>query len=209
MKDEKPAEPKKVSRPELIELLNQDLAREYQAIIAYVVYSQVIKGAAYMNIAGELEKHAAEELGHAIIIAKQIDYLGGSPTVQPKPVRTSEKATDMLEFDLANETETIHQLPRPYPPVRSSGRIPPERADHEILHGRTGPPDLTRHRPGTGTSPLRTAPPNLAGRYVHGSQAVVSRGPGGNLSTRPRERSHQDIRCRDGEPKRRVGRGDK
>jgi bacterioferritin len=98
---------KKVSRSELVELLNQDLAREYQAIIAYVVYSQVLKGAEFMNIAGELEKHAAQELSHALIVAKQIDYLGGMPTVEPKTVRTSEKAAQMLQFDLENETETI------------------------------------------------------------------------------------------------------
>jgi len=98
---------KKVSRSELVELLNQDLSREYQAIIGYVVYSQVLKGAEFMNIAGELEKHAAEELSHALIIAKQIDYLGGMPAVEAKTVRTSEKATEMLQFDLENETETI------------------------------------------------------------------------------------------------------
>ncbi|HEY4710379.1 MAG TPA: ferritin-like domain-containing protein [Candidatus Acidoferrales bacterium] len=96
-----------ISREKLIELLNEDLSREYQAIIAYVVYSQVLKGAEYMNVAGELEKHATEELSHALIIANQIDYLGGMPTVQPKPVRSSEKPKDMLQFDLANETETI------------------------------------------------------------------------------------------------------
>ncbi len=96
-----------MSREKLIELLNEDLSREYQAIISYVVYSQVLKGAEYMNIAGELEKHATEELGHALIIANQIDYLGGMPSVQPKPVRTSGKAKEMLQFDLANETETI------------------------------------------------------------------------------------------------------
>lgn len=101
------AEAKSVSREELIGLLNEDLAREYQAIIAYVVYSQVLKGAAYMNIAAELEVHAAEELQHAITLAKQIDYLGGMPTVTPKPVKTSDKAEDMLQFDLDNETETI------------------------------------------------------------------------------------------------------
>jgi bacterioferritin len=98
---------KKVSRAELIELLNQDLAREYQAIIAYVVYSQVLTGAEFMNIAGELEKHAAQELSHALIIAQQVDYLGGMPTVEAKKVRTSEKAKEMLQFDLDNETETI------------------------------------------------------------------------------------------------------
>jgi bacterioferritin len=96
-----------ISRQELIRLLNEDLSREYQAIIAYVVYSQVLKGAAYMNIAKELEAHAAEELSHALILSKQIDYLGGMPVVTPKPVKTSDKATDMLRFDLDNETETI------------------------------------------------------------------------------------------------------
>jgi bacterioferritin len=97
----------KISRNELIALLNEDLAREYQAIISYVVYSQVLKGAEFMNIADELEKHAAEELSHALMISNQIDYLGGMPAVQPKPVRTSEKAREMLRFDLINEGETI------------------------------------------------------------------------------------------------------
>jgi bacterioferritin len=102
-----PAGSKDVSREQLIGLLNEDLAREYQAIIAYVVYSQVLKGAQYMNIAQELEKHAAEELKHALIISNQIDYLGGMPVVTPKPVKVSDKAEDMLRFDLANENETI------------------------------------------------------------------------------------------------------
>lgn len=96
------------SRAELIAGLNEDLAREYQAIIAYVVYSQVIKGAQYMNIAAELEVHAAEELAHALIISKQIDYLGGTPVVTPKPVRTSSDPKAMLRFDLENETTTVH-----------------------------------------------------------------------------------------------------
>jgi bacterioferritin len=99
--------PASVSRQKLIELLNEDLAREYQAIIAYVVYSQILKGAAYMNIAGELEKHAAQELEHALIIAKQIDYLGGTPTVQPKSVKLSEDPKELLRFDLDNEIETV------------------------------------------------------------------------------------------------------
>ncbi len=108
MKDEAaPQGDQKITRKELIDLLNEDLAREYQAIISYVVYSQVLKGAEYMNIAGELEKHATEELNHALVISNQIDYLGGMPAVQPKPVRTSEKAKDILNFDLANEGETI------------------------------------------------------------------------------------------------------
>ncbi len=91
----------------LIDDLNEDLAREYQAIIAYTVYSNVLKGAQWMNVAAELKLHAAEELQHALIIADQIDYLGGMPTATPKQVRVSEKAEDMIRFDLDNETETI------------------------------------------------------------------------------------------------------
>jgi bacterioferritin len=96
-----------ISRQQLVDLLNEDLGREYQAIIAYVVYSQVIKGAEFMNIAAELEKHAGEELSHALIISKQIDYLGGTPTVTPKPIKTSDDPREMLRFDLENETATI------------------------------------------------------------------------------------------------------
>jgi bacterioferritin len=104
----KPEEKEKtLTRKRLAELLNEDLSREYQAIIGYVVYSQVLKGAEYMNIADQLQIHAKQELDHALIISRQIDYLGEMPTVTPKPVKTSEKATDMLRFDLENETETI------------------------------------------------------------------------------------------------------
>lgn len=97
----------KLTREALIKLLNEDLSREYQAIIAYVNYSQVLKGASYMNISKELEKHAKEELEHALKVAKQIDYLGGMPSVTPFPVKTSNKPEDMLRFDLENERVTI------------------------------------------------------------------------------------------------------
>ena len=96
-----------VTREQLLKGLNEDLAREYQAIIAYVVYSQVLKGAEYMTIAKELEKHAGEELSHALIISKQIDYLGGMPTVSPLPVKQSQNAEEMLRADLQNENDTI------------------------------------------------------------------------------------------------------
>ena len=97
----------KVTRKDLITKLNEDLSREYQAIIAYVVYSQVLKGAEYMNIANELEKHAGEELQHALTISKHIDYLGGMPVATPQPVKLSEKAEEMLRADLKNESDTI------------------------------------------------------------------------------------------------------
>ena len=96
-----------ITRERMIQLLNEDLAGEYQAIIAYTVYSQVIKGAAYTDVARELEAHAGEELAHAIKIAKQVDYLGGMPAVAPKLVKTSEDPVEMLRADLENERETV------------------------------------------------------------------------------------------------------
>ena len=101
-----------ITREQLIDLLNEDLSREYQAIISYVNYSQVLDGAAYMNIAAELAVHAHEELEHALIISDQIDYLGGMPSVVPKPVRTSTDNKEMLRFDLENEGETIRNYRR-------------------------------------------------------------------------------------------------
>jgi bacterioferritin len=112
MSEKHASAPTSITREKLIDLLNEDLAREFQAVIAYVNYSQVLKGAAYMNIADELAVHAKEELDHALILSNQIDYLGGMPTTVPKAVKTSEKAEEMLRFDLDNENETIRNYRR-------------------------------------------------------------------------------------------------
>jgi bacterioferritin len=112
MPDTQKKQDDKITREQFIDALNEDLSREYQAIIAYVNYSQVLKGAAYMNIADELAVHATEELNHALQVANHVDYLGGMPAVTPKPVKTSEKTEDMLKFDLENEKETIRQYRR-------------------------------------------------------------------------------------------------
>src|SRR5580693_4695418 len=103
---------KQMTREIFIDALNEDLSREYQAIISYVNYSQVLKGAAYMNIADELVVHAKQELDHALQISNHVDYLGGMPSVMPKPVKTSEEAKEMLRFDLENEKETIRHYRR-------------------------------------------------------------------------------------------------
>jgi bacterioferritin len=122
-----------LSRDEMIRLLNEDLSREYQAIIAYVVYSQTIKGAQYLHIASELEKHAAEELEHAIKIAAQIDYLNGTPNVTPKPVRQSEKAEEMLRADLENERETIKNYRQRIRQAEAMGEFALSEALREII----------------------------------------------------------------------------
>jgi bacterioferritin len=96
-----------ITRADLIKGLQEDLSREYQAIMAYVVYSQALKGAEYQSIAKELELHAAEELAHAITISKQIDYLGGMPNATALPVKLTEDAIEMLRADLANENDTV------------------------------------------------------------------------------------------------------
>ena len=96
-------------RAALIQGLQEDLAREYKAIIQYVIYSQVLDGAKYMSIAKELEVHAHEELDHAIAIAKQLDYFGAYPTEIPKKVETPEDNEGMLWADLRAEDETLVQ----------------------------------------------------------------------------------------------------
>src|SRR6202140_3985016 len=131
----------KVGLEFLAELLNEDLSREYQAIIAYVVYSQVLKGAEFMNIAEQLESHAQQELKHALILSRQIDYLGKMPTVTPKAVRTSENAREILRFDLENENETIRNYRERVRQCEAMGeyaiaehirRILVEEQDHQI-----------------------------------------------------------------------------
>jgi bacterioferritin len=122
-----------ISRDRLAELLNEDLSREYQAIIAYVVYSQVLKGAEYMDIASQLEIHAKQELDHALTLSRQIDYLGKMPVVTPKPVRTSKNAKDMLRYDLDNENETIRNYRDRIPQCEALGEYAMAEQIREIL----------------------------------------------------------------------------
>ena len=145
-----------VTREQLVQKLNEDLAREYQAVIAYVVYSQALKGAQYMAIAKELEKHAGEELSHALTIAKHIDYLGGMPCAAPLPVRLTEDAEQMLRADLQNENDTIRAYRQRVRECESIGEYAIAEDIREILRqeqehqvdlatalGET-PPDLSR-----------------------------------------------------------------
>src|SRR2546428_1202817 len=122
-----------LTRAKLAELLNEDLAREYQAIIAYVVYSQVLKGAEYMDIAAQLETHAKQELDHALMLSRQIDYLGKMPVTSPKPVRTSKNAKDMLRYDLDNENETIRNYRDRIPQCEALGEYAMAEQIREIL----------------------------------------------------------------------------
>jgi bacterioferritin len=97
----------KANRDQLIDGLQEDLAREYKAIIQYIIFSQKLDGARYMNIADQLEEHAHQELDHALQIARQLDYLGEYPVHEPEPVKVSEENDEMLWIDLRAEDETI------------------------------------------------------------------------------------------------------
>ena len=121
------------TRKQLIDLLNEDLSREYQAIIAYVVYSQALKGAAYMSIAKELEVHAGEELQHALTIAKQIDYLGGMPNGTALAVKLIDDAKGMLRADLENENDTIRAYRRRVKECEALGEFAMAEEIREIL----------------------------------------------------------------------------
>src|SRR5690242_19843296 len=126
-------ESNQITRDQLAELLNEDLAREYQAIIAYVVYSQVLKGAEYMDIAAQLEIHAKQELDHALTLSRQIDYLGKMPVTNPKPVRTTKNARDMLRFDLDNENVSIRNSRDRVPQCEALGEYAMAEQIREIL----------------------------------------------------------------------------
>ena len=125
--------PAAFNRKDLIKKLNEDLAREYQAIIAYVAYSQILKGAEYMNIAEELEFHASEELEHALTISKMVDYLGGTPTVVPLPVKLSDDMDALLRFDLENEAVTIREYRQRVQQCESLGEYAISEHIREIL----------------------------------------------------------------------------
>ncbi len=125
--------------------MNEDLSREYQAIIAYVVYSQVLKGPEYMDIADQLEIHAKQELDHALMLSRQIDYLGKMPSVTPKPVRTSTKAKDMLRFDLENENETIRNYRDRIRQCEALGEFAMAEQNSQDPHAGAGPPDRSGH----------------------------------------------------------------
>ena len=115
----------------IINGLNQDLAREYKAIIQYVVFSSTLKGAEYGNIAEQLEKHASDELEHALKVAKQIDYLGGTPTMKSEEAKPSENPKEMLEIDLYAEQETIRNYRERIRQAEEAG----EYALSEVLRG--------------------------------------------------------------------------
>jgi bacterioferritin len=129
------------SRAEIISGLNEDLAREYKAIIQYVVFSVALKGAQYGDIAEQLKKHASQELGHALEVARQIDYLGGNPTVKGKEAEFSSDSKKMLEIDLRGEQETIKNYRERIRQAEAAGEyalsealrdIISEEQDHEI-----------------------------------------------------------------------------
>lgn len=161
-----------ITREELIDRLNGDLSREYQAIIAYVVYSQVLKGGEYMAIASELEKHAAQELQHALAISRHIDYLGGSPTTRALPVVESEDARTMLRADLDNENETVRQYRERVRQCEALGEIAIAEDIREILR------EEQEHRIDLATA-LGERVPDLSASPSRGQASAPERQPAG------------------------------
>lgn len=121
------------SKDEIIRGLNEDLAREYKAIIQYVVFSSTLKGAEYGDIAEQLKVHASEELAHALEVARQIDYLGGDPTVKVKDTEYSQDSKKMLEIDLKQEQETIKNYRERIRQAERSGEFALSEALRDII----------------------------------------------------------------------------
>lgn len=121
------------SKDEIIKGLNEDLAREYKAIIQYVVYSSTLKGAEYSDIAEQLKKHASQELAHALEVARQIDYLGGDPTMKGNEAEYSQDSKTMLELDLKAEQETIKNYRERIRQAERSGEFALSEALRDII----------------------------------------------------------------------------
>jgi bacterioferritin len=121
------------SKDEIIKGLNEDLAREYKAIIQYVVYSSTLKGAEYSDIAEQLKKHASQELAHALEVSRQIDYLGGDPTMKSKEAEYSKDSKTMLEMDLKAEQETIKNYRERIRQAERSGEFALSEALRDII----------------------------------------------------------------------------
>jgi bacterioferritin len=98
-----------VTTEKLIDLLNMDLELEYSAAIQYINHAAVMTGAAYGDIIKELKVHANEEVQHAMILADQIDYLEGAPTIKVGKIHTSKDNTEMLQQDLDGEEDAIRR----------------------------------------------------------------------------------------------------
>ena len=98
-----------ISIKDLIELLNRDLELEYSAAIQYINHAAVMKGAAYGDIVKEIKIHATEEIRHAIILSDQIDFLGGTPSIQVGDILTSGENIEMLRQDLDGEEDAIRR----------------------------------------------------------------------------------------------------
>ena len=121
------------SKNKIIKGLNEDLAREYKAIIQYVVFSSTLKGAEYGDIAEQLKEHASQELAHALEVARQIDYLGGDPTVDVKNAEYSQDSKKMLEIDLRQEQETIKNYRERIRQAESPGEFALSEALRDII----------------------------------------------------------------------------
>ena len=121
------------SKDEIIKGLNEDLAREYKAIIQYVVFSSTLKGAEYGEIAQQLKEHASQELEHALEVAKQIDYLGGDPTMKGEDAEYSQDSKTMLEIDLRAEQETIKNYRERIRQAERSGEFALSEALRDII----------------------------------------------------------------------------
>lgn len=92
-----------------IERLNEDLGSEYQSIIQYIQHTATVKGAEYRSIVEELGAHLSQELEHASTLAKQIDFLGGTPTVVVPPVPDVSEGRAALQADLDLEERQLQR----------------------------------------------------------------------------------------------------
>lgn len=87
----------RVNKEQLVELLNGDLSREYQAIITYIQYAASVTGPYRQELKTFFANEIPDETMHAQYLAGKIAALGGVPTVTAEKVPQETDVKKMLE----------------------------------------------------------------------------------------------------------------
>ncbi len=118
---------------ELLNLLNEAIAREIQVSIQYMWQHVMWRGPKHMAVKDEFKKIAIEEMKHAEKIAERLFYLGGTPTTQPTPIKVGKNLKEMLEIDVKEEEDAIKLYKKIIKKAKEEEDIVTAWIFHEIL----------------------------------------------------------------------------
>lgn len=96
-----------MDKQSLIEALNQDLAYELQAVVAYTRWAAEVDGPHRDLLRAMFQSEIPDELGHAQFLADKIAVYGGTPTTTPKAVPEARTNHERLNAVMTMEETAI------------------------------------------------------------------------------------------------------